>query len=129
MILSNFNSNKCLKVLPNSQSRTKIIKPSSIIKTKDGIPFSIKSFTDIGLRPVSDLKKKKIMKKKKKLNMPEEKLPDVSKLTNPLKNIFTPEMTEVERFEVLGKLDFKMTPGTLFRFPKFYPMYFLYLFK
>lgn len=113
MNFSNLSTIKCLKLSPNFQHRTiKGIKPSSVIKTKDGIPFSIKNFTDIGLRPlVVGAKKKKVTKKKKKISIPEEKLPDVSKMTNPLKNIFTPEMSESERFEALGKLDFKITPG------------------
>jgi len=115
MFLSNVSSKKCFFKVQNFRVRTKTgIKPDSIIKTKDGIPYSIKHFAkQIGAVAIkdSDLKKKKKILKKKKRALREEKLPDVSKMINPLKDVFTPEMSEADRFEALGKLDFKMTAG------------------
>jgi len=110
--VSNFYAKSVFKA-KNFQLRTKM-KPSSIIKSKDGVPFSIKHFAELGLKPVlnqTDLKKKKKIEKRKRRAIPEEMLPNVSKMVNPLKDIFTPEMTEADRFEALGKLDFKMTAG------------------
>jgi len=90
-----------------------MIKPDSIIKTKDGVPYSIKHFKEIGAVAIKDseLKKKKKIMKRKRRAIPEEQLPNVSKMINPLKDVFTPEMSEADRFEALGKLDFKMTAG------------------